>query len=66
MVIMKVHLTMQSSLTALKLDTFQKKFYKVIEDNNIITNIYRIQAYNSIMYGYFCIEFKNFMLKYFR
>ena len=27
----------------------------------IITNIYRIQAYDSIMCGYFCIEFINFM-----
>ena len=27
----------------------------------IITNIYRIQAYNSIMCGYFCIGFINFM-----
>ena len=28
---------------------------------NIITNIFRIQAYDSIMCGYFCIEFINFM-----
>ena len=28
---------------------------------NIITNIYRIQAYDSIMWGYFCIGFINFM-----
>ena len=27
----------------------------------IITNIYRIQAYDSIMCGYFCIRFINFM-----
>ena len=30
-------------------------------DKNIITNIYRIQAYDSIMCGYFCIGFINFM-----
>ena len=30
---------------------------------NIITDIYRIQAYNSIMYGYFCIGFIDFGLK---
>ena len=29
----------------------------------IIKNIYRIQAYNSIMCGCFCIGFINFMLK---
>ena len=27
----------------------------------VITNIYRIQAYDSIMCGYFCIGFINFM-----
>ena len=30
-------------------------------NKNIITNIFRIQAYNSIMCGYFCIGFINFM-----
>ena len=33
------------------------------ENKNIITNIYRIQAYNSIMCGYLCIEFIELMLK---
>ena len=31
--------------------------------NKNITNIYRIQAYNSIKCEYFCIEFIDFMLK---
>ena len=30
-------------------------------NKNIAINIYRIQAYNSIMCGYFCIGFINFM-----
>ena len=30
---------------------------------NIITNIYKIQAYDLIMCGYFCIGFIDFMLK---
>ena len=30
---------------------------------NIITNIRRIQAYNSVMCGHFCIGFTDFMLK---
>ena len=34
-----------------------------IENKNIIKNIYRIQAYDSIMCGYFCIGFIGFMLK---
>ena len=42
---------------------FLKETKKFIGNKNIITNIYRIQAYNSIMCGYFCIGFIDFMLK---
>ena len=38
-----------------------KEIMKFIARKNIITNIYRIQAYDSIMCGYFCIGFINFM-----
>ena len=31
--------------------------------NKNITNIYRIQAYDSILCGYFCIGFTDFMWK---
>ena len=34
---------------------------KFIARKNIITNIYRIQEYDSIMCGYFCIGLINFM-----
>ena len=34
---------------------------KFIARKKIITNIYRIQAYDSIMFGYFFIGFINFM-----
>ena len=30
---------------------------------NVIKNIFRIQAYDSVMCGYFCIGFINFMFK---
>ena len=30
---------------------------------NIISNIFRLQAYDSIMCAYYCIEFINYMLK---
>ena len=33
-----------------------------IGNKNIKTNIFRIQAYDSIMCGYFCIAFVDFML----
>ena len=36
---------------------------KFIGNKNIISNIFRIQAYDSIMCQYFCIEFINYMLK---
>ena len=38
-----------------------KEIMKFIGNKNIITNIFRIQAYDSIMCGYFCIGFINFM-----
>ena len=40
-----------------------KEIRKFIGNKNLITNIYRIQAYDSIMCGYFCIGFIDFMLK---
>ena len=40
---------------------FQKKTF--INNKNIKTNIFRIQTYDSIMCGYFCIGFIDFMLK---
>ena len=35
----------------------------LIGSKNILTNIYKIQAYDLIMCGYFCIGFIDFMLK---
>ena len=40
-----------------------KEIMKFIGNKNKITNIFRTQAYDSIMYGYFCIGFINFMFK---
>ena len=34
---------------------------KFINNKNIIANIFRIQAYDSLMCGYFCIGFINYM-----
>ena len=39
-----------------------KEIKTFISNRNIRTNIFRIQTYYSIMYGYFCIGFINFML----
>ena len=40
-----------------------KEIKKFIGNKNIITNIYGIQAYDSITCGYFCTGFIDFMLK---
>ena len=40
-----------------------KEINKFIGNNKIKSNLFRIQAYDSIMCGYFGIEFINHMLK---
>ena len=42
---------------------FQKKFKTSIGNKIIKINIFRVQAYHSIMCGYFCIGFIDFMLE---
>ena len=41
----------------------QKEINKIIGNKNIVTNIYKIQAYDSKMWEYFCIRFNDLMLK---
>ena len=45
---------------------FDRIYFKHISyftgNKNVITNIYRIQAYN-LMCGYFCVRFIDFILK---
>ena len=40
-----------------------KEVKKFINNKNIIANIFRIQAYDSVMCGYFCIGLINYMFK---
>ena len=40
-----------------------KEITAFINNKNIKTNIFRIQAYDSVMCGYFCIVFIDFMFK---
>ena len=47
-------------MTAFELNIFPKKFKG---NKNIISNFYRMQAYDSIMCGYFCIGFLDFIVK---
>ena len=39
-----------------------KEIKKFIKNKNITANISRIQTYDSVMCGYFCIRFIDFML----
>ena len=67
MVITEEHFTMRYILIALvvlnKICQKKLKKQKFIGNKNIITNIYRIQPYVSIMCGYFCIAFIDFTLR---
>ena len=47
----------------LEVEHIPKEFKDFIENKNIITNIYRIQKYDSIMFRYLCIKFIDFILK---
>ena len=42
-------------------DHIPKEIIRFIDDKNIITNIFRTQAYDSIICGYFCMGSINFM-----
>ena len=46
-----------------KVEYIPKEIKMFIGNKNIITNTYRIQTYNSSMFGYFCIEFIDLMLE---
>ena len=50
-------------MIALELNASQKKRKNIIANKNITRNTYRIQANDSMMRGYFCIGFIDFMLK---
>ena len=54
--------------TATYLDSFgvehiPKEIKKFIVNKNIVANIFRIQAYDSVICGCFCIGFMNYMFK---
>ena len=58
---------MQNNKNVIYFDSFgvehiPKEIKVSLHNKNIITNIFRIQAYYSIMCGYFCIGFIDFML----
>ena len=57
---------MQNNVTyfdSFEVEHIPKENKTFINNKNIKTSIFRIQAYDSIMCGYFCIGFIDFMLK---
>ena len=46
-----------------RVEYISKEFISFIGNKNITANIFSIQAYYSILCGYVCIEFIDFMLK---
>ena len=48
-------------LDSFGIDQIPKEIKKFINNKNVIANIYRVQNYDSIMCGYFCIGFINYM-----
>ena len=42
---------------------YSKRNYRFINNKNVTTNIYRIQANDSVKSGYVCIGFIDFMVK---
>ena len=44
-------------------DHISKEIKCFINNKNIIANIFRMQVYDSVMCGYFCIGFIDFILK---
>ena len=64
MLIMGAHLLLQHSLIAsVGNEHISKEIKKFRGNKNTITITYRIQAYDSIMCGYFCMRFIDFILK---
>ena len=59
---MYVHNNNVTCFNSFGVEHIPKEIRTFINDKNIKTNIFRIQAHDSIICGYFCIGFINFML----
>ena len=56
-------LTLNTYFESFGVEHIPKEIKKFVGNKNVTTNIYRIQENDSIIYGYFCIGFTDFMLK---
>ena len=58
---MNVQMLVHIGLLCMGVEHVPKEIKRFIGHKNTKTNTFRIQAYNSIMCGYFCIGFLDFM-----
>ena len=61
--LLSIHWIIILLIESFEVEHIPKEIKKNIYNKKIHTNIFRIQTYNSVMCGYFCIGFINFMLK---
>ena len=52
-----------TSFDSFGVEQIPKEIKKFIENKIVITNIFRTQAHDWVMWRYFCIEFIGFILK---
>ena len=50
-------------IDSFRVENIPKEIKKFINNKTAIANIYRVQNYDSIMCGYFCIGFINYMFE---
>ena len=58
-----VEMQCENEIDSFEVKHILKEINKIVESKNNTTNIYRIEAYNSIICEYYCIEFTDFNLK---
>ena len=46
-----------------RIEQISKEIKALVGKKNVIANVYRVKARNSMMQGYFCVGFIDFMLK---
>ena len=63
LVALYVNVDNETYFNSFRVENILKEIKKFIGNKNTKTNIYRIQANDSIMCGYFSIRFFDFMLK---
>ena len=59
---MHIQINDVTDFDSFRVEHILKEIRTFTTNKNIKTNIFRIQAYDSIMCGYFCIGFIDFML----